>query len=196
MPEARGGEIQSSLARSCGIGTRESRTQPNQALQPTAYSLRLAALPLPAAAERWRSATDQEKVLFTHVTMARQEVMTMMKVAILPIPTAQGALVYRAIAGEKHAQGKTAGEALDALTAQLPADEASTLIIVQNLHPDRFFTAAQQQRLDALMARWRTARDQGATLPVDEQTELEALIDAELQASAARAATLADALGR
>ena len=120
----------------------------------------------------------------------------MMKVAILPIPTAQGALVYRAIAGEKHAQGKTAGEALDALTAQLPADEASTLIIVQNLHPDRFFTAAQQQRLDALMARWRTARDQGATLPVDEQTELEALIDVELRASAARAATLADALGR
>ena len=46
------------------------------------------------------------------------------------------------------------------------------------------------------MARWRTARDQGATLPADEQTELEALIDAELQASAARAATLADALGR
>ena len=120
----------------------------------------------------------------------------MTKVAILPIPTAQGALSYRAIAGEKHAQGKTAGEALDALTAQLPADEASTLIIVQHLRPDRFFTAAQQQRLDALMARWRTARDQGATLPTDEQTELEALIEAELQASADRAATLADALGR
>jgi hypothetical protein len=85
---------------------------------------------------------------------------------------------------------------LDALTAQLPADEASTLIIVQHLRPDRFFTAAQQQRLDTLMARWRTARDQGATLPTDEQTELEALIDAELQASADRAATLADALGR
>jgi hypothetical protein len=85
---------------------------------------------------------------------------------------------------------------LDALTAQLSADEASTLIIVQHLRPDRFFTAAQQQRLDTLMARWRTARDQGATLPPDEQTELEALIDAELQASADRAATLADALGR
>jgi hypothetical protein len=67
---------------------------------------------------------------------------------------------------------------------------------VQHLRPDRFFTAAQQQRLDALMTRWRTARDQGATLPPDEQTELEALIEAELQASAARAATLADALGR
>ena len=120
----------------------------------------------------------------------------MTKVAILPISTEQGALAYRAVAGEKHAQGKTAGEALDALTAQLSADEASTLIIVQQLRPDRFFTAAQQQRLEALMARWRTARDQGATLPANEQTELEALIDAELQASAARAATLADALGR
>jgi hypothetical protein len=120
----------------------------------------------------------------------------MTKVAILPIPTEHGALSYRAIAGEKHAQGKTAGEALDALTAQLSADEASTLIIVQSLRPDRFFTAAQQQRLDALMARWRTLRDQGATLPADEQAELEALIAAELQASAARAAALADALGR
>ena len=98
--------------------------------------------------------------------------------------------------GEQRAHGKTAGEALDALTAQLSADEASTLIIVQNLRPDRFFTATQQQRLDALMARWRSARDQGATLPVDEQTELEALIEAELQASADRAGTLADALGR
>lgn len=99
----------------------------------------------------------------------------MTKVAILPIPTEHGERSYRAIAGEKHAQGKTAGEALDALTAQLSADEASTLIIVQS---------------------WRTLSDQGATLPADEQAELEALIDAELQASAARAAALADALGR
>ena len=120
----------------------------------------------------------------------------MIKVAILPIPTKQGDLSYRAIAGEKHAQGKSAGEALDALTAQLSADEASTLVIVQSLRPDRFFTAAQQQRLDALMARWRTLRDQGAPLPPDEQAELEVLIAEELQASAARATALADALGR
>jgi hypothetical protein len=85
---------------------------------------------------------------------------------------------------------------LDALTAQLSADEVSTLIIVQSLRPDRFFTAAQQQRLDALMARWRTLRDRGAPLPADDYAELEALIAAELQASAARAAALADALGR
>jgi hypothetical protein len=51
----------------------------------------------------------------------------MTKVAILPIPTAQGNLFYHAIAGTKHAEGQTAGEALDALTAQLSADEASTL---------------------------------------------------------------------
>ena len=120
----------------------------------------------------------------------------MTKVAILPIPTEQGDLAYHAVAGEKHAQGKTAGEALDALTAQLSADEASTLVIVQSLRPDHFFNAAQQERLAALMARWRAARDQGQTLPVDEQTELEALVEAELRASAARAAALGDAVGR
>jgi hypothetical protein len=117
----------------------------------------------------------------------------MTNVAIMPIPTEQGDLSYRAIAGEKHAQGKTAGEALDALTSQLSADEASTLVIVQSLRPDRFFTDIQQQRLAALMARWR---EQGNTLPPAEQAELEALIAAELRASAARASALADALGR
>lgn len=120
----------------------------------------------------------------------------MTKVAIVSVSTAQGDLSYHAIAGEKHAQGKTAGEALDALTTQLPADEASTLIIVQRLRPDRFFTAAQQERLTALMEHWRTMRDQGAALPADEHAALETLIAAELQASAARAAGLADALGR
>ena len=120
----------------------------------------------------------------------------MTQIAILPIPTTQGELSYHAIAGAKRAQGKTAGEALDALTAQLSADETSTLIIVQSLRPDRFFTAAQQQRLDALMGRWRKARDQGHRLPADEQGELEALVEAELHASALRAAALADAVGR
>src|SRR5262249_21169581 len=106
------------------------------------------------------------------------------------------ALSYHAIAGAKHAEGKTAGEALDALTAQLSVDEASTLVIVQSLRPDDFFTASQQERLTVLMAHWRTARDQGQTLPVEEQAELEALIEAELRASAARAAALANALRR
>jgi hypothetical protein len=64
------------------------------------------------------------------------------------------------------------------------------------VRPDRFFTVAQQQRLEALMARWRTLRDQGDFLPADEQAELDALIAAELQASSERAAELADVSGR
>lgn len=120
----------------------------------------------------------------------------MTKVAIFPVPNERGSCSYRAIAGERHAQGKTAGEALDALTAPLPADEVSTLIIVQNLRPDNLFTAAQQQRLESLMSRWRSARDQGADLSPEEEAELQALVDAELQAATGRAAKLAETLGR
>ena len=44
------------------------------------------------------------------------------------------------------------------------------------------------------MDRWRVARDQGVSLPADEQAELEALIEAELHAATARVAALADEL--
>lgn len=120
----------------------------------------------------------------------------MTKVAILPIPTEKGDVSYRAVAGDRQSHGKTAGEALDALTAQLSEDEASTLVIVQSLRPDRFFNAAEQQRLAELMGRWRTTRDKGEALPADQHSELEALVEAELCASADRAAALADELRR
>lgn len=120
----------------------------------------------------------------------------MTKVAILPIPTDKGDVSYHAVAGDKQSQGKTAGEALDALTAQLSEEETSTLVIVQSLRPDRFFNIEQQQRLAELMSRWRTARDKGETLLPDEQAELEALVEAELRASADRTAVLADELKR
>ena len=116
----------------------------------------------------------------------------MTKVAILPIPTEKGDLSYHAVAGERQSHGRTAGEALDALTAQLSEDEVSTLVIVQSLRPDRFFNAAQQQRLAKLMERWRTVRDKGETLPTDQQAELDVLAEAELSASADRAAALSD----
>ena len=58
------------------------------------------------------------------------------------------------------------------------------------------FTEDQQERLAWLMARWRSARDRGDGLPAEEQAELEALVEAELAASAQRASALADALGR
>lgn len=61
---------------------------------------------------------------------------------------------------------------------------------MQHLHSDSFFTAAQQRRLQELMARWRTARDAGKALPAAEQAELEALVQAELRAAGERARTL------
>src|SRR5689334_18171055 len=119
----------------------------------------------------------------------------MTKVDILPVTTDHGSRSYQAIAGTKQSSGATAGAALDALTAQLSAGETSTLVIVQSFRPDQFFTAAQQQRLDELMTRWRTARDHGTLPPVQEQAELESLIETELQAATQRAATLADDVG-
>lgn len=62
--------------------------------------------------------------------------------------------------------------------------------------PNQFFDANQLRRLGELMASWRQARDLGTVLPADEQTELDLLIEAELYASASRAAALAEKAGR
>lgn len=110
-------------------------------------------------------------------------------IAILPEAAGTGR-AYRAIAGAMQSVGKTPGEALDALTAQLDDRETGTLIVVQQQRPDRYFTAAQQQRLTELMNCWRTARDTGSPWSADDQSEPEALTEAELQASAERAASL------
>ncbi len=120
----------------------------------------------------------------------------MTKIAILPEPSAQGGVEYRAIANGHQAIARTAGAALDAITAQLPAEETGTLVIVQNHRPDPFFTAAQMHRLTDLMARWRAAREEGHALPEAEQAELDALIDAELQAAGKRAAAILAELGK
>jgi len=118
----------------------------------------------------------------------------MTKVAILPVPTERGGIFYRALAGDKRSQGKTAGEALDALTLQLSDDKAGTLVIVQNQRPDCFFDAVRQQRLAELMKHWRLARDRGETLPAREQSELEELVETELRASADRTDALTNDL--
>ena len=116
-------------------------------------------------------------------------------VLILP-ESIEGTQVFRAMAGGKQSLGKTAGEAWDALSAQLSEDEAETLIVVQKFRPDRFFGASQQQRLAELMTQWRSARDRGDDLTDEEQAELQTLVDSELSAAAARSHTLADALRR
>ncbi len=113
----------------------------------------------------------------------------MTTVAILPISDASGEKSYRAIAGDKHSVGKTAGQALDALTAQLGETEFSALLVIQSFRPDSFFRA-QQKRLSELMSLWRLARDQGQALPPEQQAELDTLVEAELTAATARTAAL------
>ncbi len=120
----------------------------------------------------------------------------MTKVAILPTPIGNEDIAFTAVAGKKRSKGATAGEALDALTAQLSQDDINTLIIIRTQKPDAFFDAAQQQRMAELMDRWRIARDQGQALSRAEQVELEALVEAELLASGARAEALADESGK
>jgi hypothetical protein len=62
--------------------------------------------------------------------------------------------------------------------------------MADHFHPDRFFGEAELKRLAELMACWRKARDAGVVLPIDEQAELEALVEAELYASAERASSI------
>lgn len=64
------------------------------------------------------------------------------------------------------------------------------------MQPDSFFSAEQQQKLKQLMTEWRSKRDQGQSLPPQTQHELEALVEAELLASAARTTAILDELAR
>lgn len=120
----------------------------------------------------------------------------MMTVAIVPEPSKEGVVSYRAISGRQHSVGPTAGAALDALAAGLPDDESGTLFVVQHQRPDRFFSAEQQQRLAYLMSRWRECRDKNGTLSLSEQNELDALSQAELVAATNRTAAVLRDAGR
>ncbi|WP_448265875.1 hypothetical protein [Nostoc sp. DSM 114159] len=114
----------------------------------------------------------------------------MTTVAILPTRDASGEKSYRAIAGDKHSVGKTAGQALDALTAQLGEIEFSALLVIQSFLPDAFFSAQQQERLSELMRLWRSARDRGQELLPEQQAQLDDLVEAELRAATARTGAL------
>lgn len=118
----------------------------------------------------------------------------MMKVTILPISTEEETPSYLALAGDKQSFGKTAGEALDALTTQIGAAQTGTMIILQNMQPDMYFSDKEQARLNELMAQWRGALDSGASLPQSAQDDLESLIEAELLASAERTKSIINEL--
>jgi hypothetical protein len=53
----------------------------------------------------------------------------MTRITILPEEDASEETTYRAVAGRKESVGRTAGEALDALTSQLVYEESGTLVI-------------------------------------------------------------------
>ncbi len=114
----------------------------------------------------------------------------MTTVEILPIYDASGKMSYRAVAGDKHSTGKTAGQALDALTALLEQTEVSGLFLLQNFNADEFFKEEQRNRLSELMDLWRQARDEGQSLSKELQIELDNLVEAELKAATARTASL------
>jgi hypothetical protein len=63
---------------------------------------------------------------------------------------------------------------------------SAVFILDCKMEPDEFFTAEQQQRLEELLSRWRVARDGGRQFPSEEQAELEALVEAQLEGSARR----------
>jgi hypothetical protein len=86
---------------------------------------------------------------------------------------------FRAVAGNVQGFGATPREALDALTAQIPADATLPIAIVPFNRGDVFFTQAQHDRLQDLTARQ-------ATLTATETQELDALIEAEFDAAIAR----------
>jgi hypothetical protein len=120
----------------------------------------------------------------------------MESVAIFPVIGPGGSPAFRAVTRSGQSEGRTAGEALDAIQTRLPNTDSGTIVVIQPFRPDTLFTAEQQQRLEALMAQWRSARDVGHQLPADEYAELQALIEAELKAAEARTRQVLQGLGK
>jgi hypothetical protein len=118
------------------------------------------------------------------------------RVAVYYEPVDPENMAYRAVSRGGSAAGRTAGEALDALASQLTPEESETLVIERSMSPDRFFGAEERRRLEYLMALRREASAQSSSLGAEEHEELERLVDAEVKATAARAAALLHELGR
>jgi hypothetical protein len=114
----------------------------------------------------------------------------MATITVIPDDPRAATTPFRAVAGETQAVGPTVGQALDGLRTKLGDPKETTLVIVQPMSSDAFFTAEQRNRLADLMASWRAARDGGSDLPPAEQAELDALVEAEVRAAGERAAHL------
>lgn len=120
----------------------------------------------------------------------------MIKVAIYRESADPESPPFRAVSGKRQAMGRTAGEALDALTSQVPEEEDDTLVILRNMRPDRFFDAEARERLEQLMALKREAMVGRSVLAAQEEVELEQLVDAELRSATERAIALSHRLSQ
>lgn len=96
---------------------------------------------------------------------------------------------FRAVAGKKESVGRTVGEAIDKLSEQLSEEENGTLLVIQKQRADKFFGAKEQKRLVELMA-----KKENQTISPEEKTELESLIEAELNGARQRAEELTGGL--
>ncbi len=92
---------------------------------------------------------------------------------------------FRAVAGKKESVGRTIGEAIDGLDAQLNEDESRTLLVIQKQRADKFFGESEQKRLVELMS-----KKENKTLSVKEISELEKLVEAELNGARRRSEEL------
>lgn len=89
------------------------------------------------------------------------------------------AVRFRAVAGKYQSVGSTPEEALNALLAQEGGVIDSSAILIQRFVPDAYFTQAQFDRMQELLARQKDLTEQ-------ENSELDDLIDAELEATIQR----------
>ena len=120
----------------------------------------------------------------------------MTKVAVYRESVSQESMPFRAVSGRNQAMGRTAGEALDALAAQLPQEDADNLVIIRNMRPDRFFGAEQRRRLEELMVLRCEAIAANSHLTAQQEAELEQLVDDEVRAATCRATALFDDLAQ
>jgi hypothetical protein len=106
----------------------------------------------------------------------------MKTISIKTMTTTDGERLYQASLGIQSSTGRTAGEALDDLTSKMENQEINGFLFLQVNEPDQFFTAPQQERLAELKSLWQVARDQGNTLSIEQQTELDDLMVLEMDA--------------
>jgi hypothetical protein len=104
----------------------------------------------------------------------------------------QNGKTFSAVSGKNKSYGNTIGEAIDALTKKI-STEMNPVIYIQDFQPDEFFTAKQQQRLSELMEK---LKNNNSNFSDEERSELEKLIDEELDGSAKRVAKIAEKLGK